>query len=1324
LADRARDAGQWETAAGYYRSALERNPDRAPIWIQYGHVLKEGGKRGQAEAAYRRAVACEPTLADSHLQLGLLLQLDGREDEAKKACMRALALDPTLSALRDELTRLGWDQTNSTELRDAFDEMEKEASRKRAKTSYIARADEASDAALWGVAARLYRKALHRNPRTPPIWVQLGHALKEAGELAEAESAYRRALDYDPRSAESHLQLGHVLKLQGKSKKAQSAYLTAVAFDPGLSAPVSELRGLGWSEGSIAELQGMAGDIGTVRHNSKSDSGMAATPDLCHLQQNTASAVGRMCAADPKVSVLIPVHNRVELTRACIDSLFAYADPDISTEIIVIDDCSTDGTADYLDSIYDRIRVFRNAERGCFGHNMNKAAALARSNYFVFLNNDTEVTPFWLRRILDAALGDPTIGAVGNCQLYSNTHRINHAGMVFDERCQPVHLYEDKASNFAAARVSRDFQAVTGACLLVPRKVFFELGGFDPEFRNGFEDVDFCLRARQRGYRVRYVGDSVIYHWVGSSPGRFGNEAQNQQYFAAKWAGKIVPDRQDYLVRDATWKPASLSAPGLAKGLADLHLAVPLQFNAFSWATSQLALACDESGLTVSLLEGPIDPSIGAAEQQRLKRMMERPASTRFQIKWAHYWAPYGDRELGGKITAELFCTNYRYGRKALHQLDQWMRHTVVNTNRKLPISRYCLDALTELGVPADRCRAITLGYSPEILHDIGTDDRYRRHGFVFLALTNSHDPYRYGTDILLSAFNRAFEGREDVVLVLKDYGGQEQSVISEWVRQTPLRPKIIHLCEFVSKERLLALYGGADAFVAPFRGEGFAFKVLDAAAMGLPILAPHYGGPADYLNPDEFFSLAFKEVEVGDCLDRRETIVPAFARWAEVEVDSLAAQMQRVLAEIDVARNSAARARDRVLADFSWRRAATTLITALADFECQRGTIISARQSAKSDADVSVIIPTLDRPTELTKTLEAYDNQTLSRDKWEIVLADDGSSYDVRSHVAPFCERFRLQVISSAVQTGAGEARNRAIPCARGEFILFAGDDIVPGRDFLAAHLAAHRKYDDPRIAVLGYIDWHPHVHISRLMDYVTGDGGQQFAFKALQPHTFVPYGYFYTSNVSVSRVLLDQQEELFNRNFDGAGLEDVELGLRLARDGMQLLYVPEIVATHLHAMTDEYITRRQYKIGRWMVNYAMLHPQRISERHRQILRWLEAFQHVLAREGAFAAIDAEIAAAGEVITTWLDGAIRAAMALENVGPTLQVQPTWTARLVADAATQRQVVERMFALRLELAELDGIADEWFGVSAGDPNPARNLVRSIFGRGCFDGGLS
>jgi tetratricopeptide (TPR) repeat protein len=130
---------------------------------------------------------------------------------------------------------------------------------KRMKPSVITLADRARDAGKWEVAVGHYRAALLRNPHNSPIWVQLGHVLKESGHLAEAERAYRTAIGYDQRSADAHLQLGGVLKLQGKQAEARVAYLQAFALDPLLDRASLELVGLGWSEDHLSYLKGMLG---------------------------------------------------------------------------------------------------------------------------------------------------------------------------------------------------------------------------------------------------------------------------------------------------------------------------------------------------------------------------------------------------------------------------------------------------------------------------------------------------------------------------------------------------------------------------------------------------------------------------------------------------------------------------------------------------------------------------------------------------------------------------------------------------------------------------------------------------------------------------------------------------------------------------------------------------------------------------------------------------------------------------------------------------------------------------------------------------------
>src|SRR6266851_390623 len=160
-----------------------------------------------------------------------------------------------------------------------------------ARPSVITRADRAREAKQWDVAARHYRKALSRNPRRPPIWIQYGHALKESGNLAEAEAAYRRALSCDPAAepasvADSHLHLGRVLKLQGKTEEAKAAFLRALMHDRLSTEPLRELARLGWSESALAELAHWA--------SIRPDGALTSSPDLASFPESILLVASRL----------------------------------------------------------------------------------------------------------------------------------------------------------------------------------------------------------------------------------------------------------------------------------------------------------------------------------------------------------------------------------------------------------------------------------------------------------------------------------------------------------------------------------------------------------------------------------------------------------------------------------------------------------------------------------------------------------------------------------------------------------------------------------------------------------------------------------------------------------------------------------------------------------------------------------------------------------------------------------------------------------------------------------------------------------------------
>jgi hypothetical protein len=170
----------------------------------------------------------------------------------------------------------------------------------------------------------------------------------------------------------------------------------------------------------------------------------------------------------------------------------------------------------------------------------------------------------WLTALLDVIRSDDSIAVVGSKLLYPNGS-IQHAGVVFafyPGRAIPIHIYAGDRDG-PHTNKQRDFQVVTAASMLVRRDVFVGLGGFDEAFFNGCEDVDFCLRIRERGYRVVFTPRSVLTHYVSKTRGRFSNDSENCRLLNERWGARVAPDYLRYLEADkltVPWKYYALKA--------------------------------------------------------------------------------------------------------------------------------------------------------------------------------------------------------------------------------------------------------------------------------------------------------------------------------------------------------------------------------------------------------------------------------------------------------------------------------------------------------------------------------------------------------------------------------------------------------------------------------------------------------------------------------------------------------------------------------------------------------------------------------------------
>jgi GT2 family glycosyltransferase/glycosyltransferase involved in cell wall biosynthesis len=275
-------------------------------------------------------------------------------------------------------------------------------------------------------------------------------------------------------------------------------------------------------------------------------------------------------AAEPQVSVIIPVHGHWDFTDACLRSI-AAAMVSVPYEVIVVDDASLDETAAKLAECRG-IRVLSLEENVGFVGACNEGAAAAHSDLLFFLNNDAQIQLGSLEQLIDTLSGDETIGMVGAKLTYPDG-RLQEAGGIIWADGTGWNYGRGDDPNDAAANVLRDVDYVSGAALLVRKEIFDQVGGFDERYSPAYyEDVDLAFAVRSKGYRVVVQPKSVVVHHEGVSHGVDVNtglkryQELNREHFCEKWQhelGQQLPK----LVPDNLWLARQRSSSGASRTL-------------------------------------------------------------------------------------------------------------------------------------------------------------------------------------------------------------------------------------------------------------------------------------------------------------------------------------------------------------------------------------------------------------------------------------------------------------------------------------------------------------------------------------------------------------------------------------------------------------------------------------------------------------------------------------------------------------------------------------------------------------------------------------
>jgi len=247
------------------------------------------------------------------------------------------------------------------------------------------------------------------------------------------------------------------------------------------------------------------------------------------------------------VDIVVPVYGAEGFLKACIRCVKEYTEWPY-TLWISDDNSPQEGLKAYIRHLgmdpHGRIRVVQSSITRGFPANCNLAAARGVSPLLCLLNSDTEPMPGWLTAMATRILSSPDIAVVGARLLFSFTRepkeagRIQHAGVAFNGEGAPYHPFRGYPPMAPEVMEPRFINAVTGACMLVRRSVWEELGGFDERFVGGqYEDIDFCLRARHAGYRIAYEPQAVLYHHEHGSGDEFVYAAseRNRPLLLQKW---------------------------------------------------------------------------------------------------------------------------------------------------------------------------------------------------------------------------------------------------------------------------------------------------------------------------------------------------------------------------------------------------------------------------------------------------------------------------------------------------------------------------------------------------------------------------------------------------------------------------------------------------------------------------------------------------------------------------------------------------------------------------------------------------------------------
>lgn len=590
-----------------------------------------------------------------------------------------------------------------------------------------------------------------------------------------------------------------------------------------------------------------------------------------------------------KVSIIILTWNCLEFTKNCLESLRENTNYP-NYEVIIVDNGSSDGTVEYLESL-DRIKLIKNSKNLGFVRGNNKAIRQAEGDVLL-LNNDVYIdNPDWLTNLNRTAYSSEDIGIVG-CRLVNGNGHLLHAGTympVPDYWGQQIGSGEKDINQYNSVR---EVEGIVGACMYIKRALIDKIGLIDESYFSYFEDTDYCLKAKQAGFKVVYDGSAQLTHYENTSTKEnkadFSDMFQkSRQIFISKW--------DDYFNRRFVTKVMWHSIIAINIG--------------YAVTSRNLVLALDKEdvdvryGYVYGIAEAP-------SNYPQLDCIRRRPKDLTIPQ------VVYGQGDVFYKNSGK-----YKIGYSMLEVSgipDDWAEQANLIDEIWVP-SHFNVETFANSGVKRP-IRVMPLGIDPEYFNP-RIKSFFKTDKFVFLSVFEWGE--RKAPEILLRAFNDEFSAKDEAVLLLKVLNFDPAVNVAAEIEKIGLNsnraPIIIMLNKSIPDYQMGSLYRSADCFVLPTRGEGWGMPMLEAMACGLPTISTNWSAQTEFMDPEICYPLQVRE------------LIPAKAKcpyyegfqWAEPDIDHLRQLMRHVYEDRAEAKEKGLQAARTVAAKWTWAEAA-----------------------------------------------------------------------------------------------------------------------------------------------------------------------------------------------------------------------------------------------------------------------------------------------------------------------------------------------------------------------------------------------------------------